>query len=276
LGDNLAAAGLGIAGWQSPGFHTWPMRLVELEAVTLVVLWAAAGRLDPVDAVLGIAALCATLYAQGTAAAFAIVALPQLARYGTLAAARYGPLLAEALGHGGVVVRRLPPRPRRLPAVVLALLAAGLAAGVAPRLTTAHTAAVEAATQPVAAAGYVASHLPGQRLLSSVEWGGYLADRFPTGRVVDVYGPPAAIGAAAQRRSLDVHQLSASWRELLREDGITHAVLPQNAREVAALEEVGWRSLCHDAAAAAVVMVAGPAPAPDAPVADATAAPACG
>jgi hypothetical protein len=63
---------------------------------------------------------------------------------------------------------------------------------------------------------------------------------------------------------------------VLGEDGVTHAVLPQGSREVAALEEVGWRSLCHDAAAGAVVMEAGPRPAPDAPVADATAAPPCG
>ena len=275
LGQDLAGAGLGISGWQSPAFHTWPMRLVELEAVTLVVLWAASGRLDPVDAVLALAALVATLYAQGTAAAFAIVAVGQLARYGTLTVVRYGPLLAEALGHGGVVERRLPPRPRRLPAVALALIAVAVAATVAPRLTAARTAAVEASTQPVAAADYVAAHLAGDRIYSSVEWGGYLAERFPDGRVVDVYGPPAAIGEAAQRRYLDVHDLTASWRRILRQDGVTHAVLPQGSREVAALEEVGWHSLCHDAIAGAVVMAAGPTPAPDAPIPDATAAPAC-
>src|SRR5207302_1772229 len=123
---------------------------------------------------------------------FTIVALPQIARYGTLAAARYGPRVVEALGHGGVVVRRLPPRPRRLPAVALALIAAAVAAVVAPRLSPSHTAGVEAATEPVAAA-----------------------------------------------------------------------------------EEVGWHSLCHDAAAGAVVIAAGPMPAPDAPIPDATAAPAC-
>jgi len=259
LGENLAGAGLGISGWQSPAFHTWPMRLVELEALTLVVLWTAAGRLDPVDAALGLAALVATLYAQGTAAAFTIVALPQIARYGTLAAARYGPRVVEALGHGGVVVRRLPPRPRRLPAVALALIAAAVAAVVAPRLSPSHTAGVEAATEPVAAAGYVAAHLAGDRLYSAVEWGGY----------------PAAIGQAAQQRYLDVHDLRADWRTALREDGVTHAVLPQGSREVAALEEVGWHSLCHDAAAGAVVIAAGPMPAPDAPIPDATAAPAC-
>ena len=275
LGENLAGAGLGISGWQSPAFHTWPMRLVELEALTLVVLWTAAGRLDPVDAALGLAALVAALYAQGTAAAFTIVALPQIARYGTLAAARYGPRVVEALGHGGVVVRRMPPRPRRLPAVALALIAAAVAAVVAPRLSPSHTAGVEAATEPVAAAGYVAAHLAGDRLYSAVEWGGYLAERFPDGRVVDAYGPPAAIGQAAQQRYLDVHDLRADWRTVLREDGVTHAVLPQGSREVAALEEVGWRSLCHDAAAGAVVIAAGPMPAPDAPIPDATAAPAC-
>ena len=275
LGENLAGAGLGITGWQSPGFHTWPMRLVELEAVTLVVLWAAAGRLDPVDAVLGLTALVATLYAQGTAAAFAIVALPQIARYGTMAVARYGPPLAAAAGHGGVVVRRLPPRPRRLPAVALVLAAAATLVSVAPRLTATHTAAVEAATQPVAAADYAAAHLAGDRLYSPVDWGGYLADRFPDGRVVDVYGPPAAIGQAAAQRYLDVHDLQADWRRILREDGVTHAVLPQGSREVAALEEVGWRSLCHDTAAGAVVMAAGPMPAAAQPVPDATAAPSC-
>ncbi|TMD99292.1 MAG: hypothetical protein E6I76_02635 [Chloroflexi bacterium] len=256
LGENLAGAGLGISGWQSPAFHTWPMRLVELEALTLVVLWTAAGRLDPVDAALGLAALVATLYAQGTAAAFTIVALPQIARYGTLAAARYGPRVV-------------------LPAVALALIAAAVAAVVAPRLNPSHTAGVEAATEPVAAAGYVAAHLAGDRLYSAVEWGGYLAERFPDGRVVDAYGPPAAIGQAAQQRYLDVHDLRADWRTVLREDGVTHAVLPQGSREVAALEEVGWHSLCHDAAAGAVVIAAGPMPAPDAPIPDATAAPAC-
>lgn len=275
LGQDLAGAGLGISGWQSPAFHTWPMRLVELEAVTLVVLWAAAGRLDPVDAVLALAALVATLYAQGTAAALAIVAIPQLARYGALTVARYGPLLAEALGHGGVVERRLPPRPRRLPAVSLALIVVAVAAIVAPRLTASRTAGVEASTQPVAAADYVAAHLAGDRLYSTVEWGGYLAERFPDGRVVDVYGPPAAIGQAAQQRYLDVHDLTQNWRRILLQDRVTHAVLPQGSREVAALEEVGWHSLCHDATAGAVVMAAGQVPAADAPVPDATAAPAC-
>ncbi len=275
LSENLAGAGLGITGWQSPGFHTWPMRLFELEAVGMVVLWALAGRLDPVDAVLGLAALCATLLAQGTAAAFAVVVLPQVAASATVAAARYGPSLRRALGHGGVVTRQLPPRPRLLPAAALLLAAAAAAISVAPRLTAARTAAVEAAAQPVAAAGYVAGHLAGARLYSSVEWGGYLARRLPAGRVVAVYGPPAAIGAAAQQRYLDVHQLKADWLRVLAEDGVTHAVLPQGSREVAALGEVGWRSLCHDAAAGAVVMEAGPRPATDAPVPDATAAPAC-
>lgn len=276
LSENLAGAGLAITGWQSPGFHTWPMRLFELEAVGLVVLWALAGRLDPLDAVLGLSALCATLYAQGTAAAFAIVALPQLASHATRAAERHGPTLRAALGHGGVVSRRLPRPPRLLPPTVLALAGVAAAVIVAPRASGARTAAVEAAGQPVAAADYVAVHLAGARLFSSAEWGGYLTERFPTGRVVGVYGPPAAIGAAARQRYLDVHDLTAHWQQVLHDEGVTHAVLPQGSREVAALEEVGWRSLCHDAAAGAVVMEAATRPAPDSPVPDATEAPACG
>jgi hypothetical protein len=275
LGQDLAGTGLGISGWQSPAFHTWPMRLVELEAVSLVVLWAAAGRLDPVDLVLALAAIAATLYAQGTAAAFAIVALPQVARYGTLTVERYGTRLAMALGHGGVVVRRPPARPRWLPAAVLALAGIVVVAIAGPRLTASHTSRVEATTQPVAAADYVAAHLAGDRLYSTVEWGGYLAERFPDGRVVDAYGPPAAIGEAAEQRYLDVHDLKADWRTVLRQDGVTHAVLPQGDREVAALEEVGWISLCHDATAGAVVMAAGPMPSPSAPIPDASAAPPC-
>ncbi|HEY0408722.1 MAG TPA: hypothetical protein VGE42_00485 [Candidatus Dormibacteraeota bacterium] len=276
LAENLAGAGLGITGWQSPGFHAWPMRLFELEAVGLVVLWALAGRVDPVDAVVGLAALCATLYAQGSAAAFAVVALPQVAACATLAAARHGASLRRALGHGRVLTHRLPSRPRPLPAAALAVAAAAAALTVAPRLTTARTAAVEAAGQPVAAAGYVAAHLAGARLFGSADWGGYLAGRLPAGRVVGVYGPPPAIGTAAQQRYLDVHLLRADWLRVLGEDRVTHAVLPQGSREVATLGEVGWRSLCHDAAAGAVVMEAGPRPAPDAPVPDATAAPPCG
>lgn len=275
LGENLAAAGLSVSAWQSPNFHTWPMRFVEVDVVLLVVLWTAAGRLDPFDAVLAGAALIATLFAQGTAAAFAIVALPQIARYGSVAATRYLPALAHTLGHGGVVVRRLPTRPRRLPAAALGVAALAVLVTAAPKLSSSRIASVQAATQPVAAADYVAAHYPGARLLSSDAWGGYLAWRFPTGRVVDVYGPTPAIGSAAARRALDVEDLTQNWRSLLRQEGVTHAVLPQTDREVSALLEIGWTSVCHDAAAGAVVMVAGPMPAPGAPVPDATAAPAC-
>ncbi|HEX3607508.1 MAG TPA: hypothetical protein VH134_16405 [Candidatus Dormibacteraeota bacterium] len=275
LGENLAGAGLGVTAWQSPGFHTWPMRLLEVEAVGMVVLWALSGRLDPLDAVLGLAALAVTLGFAGAAPILAVVALPQLAHSASAAITRHGPAVQRALGHGGVVLRRPPPRPRALPAVALAVAAAAALVAVAPRLTASRTAADLAASEPVAAADYVAAHLAGDRLYSSVEWGGYLALRFPTGRLVGAYGPPAATGATAQQRALDVHQLKADWQRLLEQDGVTHAVLPQDAREVAALEEVGWLPLCHDAAARAVVLAAGPRPAADAPVPDATRAPAC-
>jgi hypothetical protein len=267
-----------ITEWRSPDFHGLGMRLFELEALLLVVLWALGRRLDPVDAVLGTAAILATLQAQRNVSLFAIVALPQVARAATVAATLHGPRMRRAWrrAHSRPPGRSRRPAPGWFgPASATLVVALTLAAGVAPRLTSSHTAAFEAANEPAAAADYVAAHLRGQRLYSTYEWGGYLAERFPGGRVVDVYGESAVLGDALLQRYLDVHLLRPGWQRVLRQDGVTHAVLPQGSREVAALGEVGWRSLCHDAAAGAVVMVAGAAPAPADPVPDAEAAPPC-
>lgn len=276
-----------ITEWQSPNFHGLGMRLFEAEALLLVVLWALGRRLDPVDAVLTTAALLATLQAQRNVSLFAVVALPQLARAATVAITRHGRRVRRiwrgwrAWRRPGRVAGRITG-PRRSPApawfgpaTVTVVLALTLVAGVAPRLSPSHTAAFEAANEPEAAATYVAAHLRGQRLYSTYEWGGYLAERFPTGRVVFAYGESAVLGDAVLQRYLDVHVLRPTWQAVLREEHVTHAVLPDGSREVAALSEVGWRSLCHDATAGAVVMAAGPLPASTDPVPDATAAPAC-
>src|SRR5207237_809681 len=73
------------ASWASPDFHTWWLRLFEAEGVLLVVMWATSGGPAPIDAVLGIAALVAALWSEAYVALFAIIALPQIALYGTRA-----------------------------------------------------------------------------------------------------------------------------------------------------------------------------------------------
>jgi hypothetical protein len=270
-----------ITEWQSPNFHGLGMRLFEVEALLLVVLWTLGRRLDPVDAVLATAALVATLQAQRNVSLFAVIALPQLARAATVASTRHGSRVRRAWHRArGRSASRLT-RPRRRPApgwfgpaTATVVVVVTLAAGVSPRLTASHTAAFQAANEPEGAADYVAAHLPGERLYSTYEWGGYLAERFPAGRVVFVYGESAVLGDAMLQQYLDVHLLCPSWQDVLHANRLTHAVLPDGSREVAALDEVGWRTLYHDATAGAVVM-AGPLPASSAPVPDARATPPC-
>ncbi|TMC49165.1 MAG: hypothetical protein E6J14_08810 [Chloroflexi bacterium] len=253
-----------ITEWMPPDFHAWDMRLFELVAAGLLVLWAMHRRPDPVDVVLAGVAFAATLQAQRNVALFAVVALPQLAGYGWQAwsARRTG-----------------TRRPRTaLPAVVaLACTAAVCAATVveiAPRLSRSAAADYETQHEPRAAADYVATHLAGQHLYSTYEWGGYLAYRFPDQRVVYIYGESAVFGSARLQQYLDIHLVRAAWHQRLGDAGIHAAVVPAASQETTAFLEAGWTVSCHDPAGGAVVMQSGGEPPTTQPL-DPTTAPAC-
>jgi hypothetical protein len=235
----------GITEWMSPDFHLTALRLFELGAVLLVVLWVVSRRPDPLDVVLGVAMLAASLQAQRNLALFAVVAAPQLAGYGWLAwnGWQSRPRLAAFSR----------PRPV-LPAMVMAaaVCALAVAAYVVPLSRATRVASDTAHDFPVAAATYVAAHDAGQRMYSLYEWGGYLAYRFPTQRTVYIYGESAVFGSERMERYLDIHLVRPGWRSEL--DGMTVAIVPASSQETTAFTEIGWTVQCHDAASDSVVM----------------------
>jgi hypothetical protein len=241
----------GITEWMSPDFHEWALRFFEVEAVLLVLLWALSRRPDPIDVVLGTVAIAITLQAQRNVSLFAVVAAPQVARYGWAAWQQW----RLAGSHAAPPRRPRPSRPA-LPALLLAAVvwvATGLV-HVAPMARASAVAQDVARNFPVAATDYVAAHLQGQRLYSIYEWGGYLAWRFPTDRVVYIYGESAIFGSDRLQRYLDIHLVRAGWREVLTEDGMHAAVVPGDSQEATAFLEIGWTTLCHDGRSNAVVM----------------------
>lgn len=259
----------GITEWMSPDFHLTALRLFEVEAVLLVVLWVAGRRPDPLDVVLGIAMLAASLQAQRNVAVFAVVAAPQVARYGW-AAWQSWPARARVAAFSR-------PRPV-LPALLMAAVVcvAVVAAHVVP-LSRASTVARDAAHDfPVGAADYVAAHDAGQRMYSLYEWGGYLAYRFPTERTIYIYGESAVFGSQRMERYLDVHLVRPGWQAELQADGMTVAIVPAESQETTAFTEIGWTVQCHDGASDAVVMHSTPlGVGPSQTPADPRGAPAC-
>jgi hypothetical protein len=258
----------GITEWMSPNFHDWWLRLFEGEVMLLVVLWALSRRPDPIDVVLGIGTVAMTLQAARNLPIFAVVAAPQVARYGWAAWSSWRGV--------GRRTRPLPAGPALLAALVIAV--GVVVADVVPTVRPSAVAADEAARFPKAAADYVAAHLAGRRIYSLYEWGGYLVHRFPTQRVVYIYGESAVFGSARLERYLDIHLVRADWRDVLSTDGMTVAVVPADSQEATAFLEIGWTTSCHDRGSNAVVMQAPASPAAPGPRTtppDPASAPAC-
>jgi hypothetical protein len=235
--------------WQSPDFHDLWLRLFEAQAVLLVIAWTLAGRRDLFAMVLAGAAFAASLQAQQNVALFAVIAVPQLAVYGWSAWTSH----RDRLPAVGLPSGWRPP-PRWLAAGAAALVAAGTVAVVVPQLTAAAAVRFEASHEPRGAADYVSAHLAGRRLYTVDTWGGYLADRFPAGRVVFLYDEAGIFGSAAIERYLDIHDLRADWSSVLAAAGVADAILPSRAQEVSALQTLGWSVDCRDSASGSVVM----------------------
>jgi hypothetical protein len=243
-----------LAGWASPNFHDWAARLFEAEVILLVVLWTVSGGPDRFSAIVGFALLMATFFAQENLGIFAIFVAPQIAVHGARA---WRAQVAPRLG------TRRWATPRHLHPVatsaVLVVMAALMAVLVVPQLSASASASYQAATYPEAAAGYVGGHFPGQRVYTIDTWGGYLAYRFPEGRVVFLYNEPAVFGDTALQQYLAVDELQPNWIHVLGTEQIQHAILPDDAREASALHALGWGIDCYDATNHSVVMSAPPA-----------------
>lgn len=242
-----------ITEWLSPDFHNLWLRIFEAEAVLLVTLWTIGGGPRLIDLLLGGAGLVATLQAQRNVSLFAIIALPQIAYYGAQAwRLRVQPVLAQ---------RRLTP-PRQMhplaSGTAVTLIAAAVAfSAVLPNISKASAESFVAMRYPQAPADFVAAHLSGRRLYSIDTWGGYLAYRFPEGRVVFLYGETGLFGDKDLQTYEQIHLLQPNWTEVLQRYSIGDAVVPLHSQEASAFHTLQWSVDCYDPRSDAVVMSAG-------------------
>jgi hypothetical protein len=247
-----------LAGFGSPNFHDTWARLFEVEVIILVGLWTASGGPDRLSAITAFGLLVATLFAQENLGLFAVCAAPQLALHGSRAWSRH---VAPRLGrHAGAITNR-HPHPV-VTSAALVLMAAAMTVFLVPRLSASASATYQARMYPEAAATYAGEHFPGQRLYTIDTWGGYLAYRFPTGRVVFLYDESAVFGNGALQLYDSIDQLDPNWIHVLTSEDIEHAILPSDAREAAALHVLGWTVNCYDPTSKSLVMSAPPSGTP--------------
>ncbi len=246
-----------LTGWASPNFHDWSMRIFEAEIILMVILWTISGGPDRFAAIISFGLLIATLFAQENLGVLAIVLTPQLAIHGARAWKRHvEPRLAN---QPWATRRHLHPIAT---SGVLVAMTAAMAVVLVPQLSPTAAASYQATTYPEAAASYVAGHFPGQRIYTVDTWGGYLAYRFPDGRVVFLYDEPAVFSTTALNQYLDVDQLAPDWTRVLTTEDIRVAILPSNAREASAMHTLGWTIDCYNSTSSSMVMSAPPAGTP--------------
>jgi len=242
-----------LAGFGTPNFHEWWARLFEAEVVLVIVLWTVSGGPDRFSAITGFGLLIATLYAQENLGLFAIFMAPQLAIHGSRAwSLHVAPRISRRADAG---TRHLHPV---LISVGLVAMTAAMAVALIPKISTSAAASYQATTYPEAAATFAGSAFPGQRIYTIDSWGGYLAYRFPSGRVVFLYDEPAVFGSNALRLYEDIDQLDPNWIHVLSSEDIHHAILPSDAREAAALHVLGWVVNCYDPTSKSLVMSSPP------------------
>jgi hypothetical protein len=264
-----------IAEWQSPNFHSAQINIFEFTFFAIVSLWIIAGEVDWSDVVIALLALAASLQAQRNISLFAVVITPQMARYGYASYLR----LCSALTSSPLRTTRwwrpmsaVPTATRRLgsslslhrttTAIVLLVSVAYVSARfMLPTVQESDNGTYEATNEPEKAANYYSEHYGGQRLYATYNIGGYMAYRFPTGRVVDIYGESGVFGAAALTSYLDIDFLQSNWVQELKEQGATHAIVPAENQEVGAFRELGWRVDCYDSAGYVLMTAHRPLPA---------------
>jgi hypothetical protein len=241
-----------VSEWQSPNFHDTLTRLIEVVAALLVLVWLTGRRPRVPDVLLATAAFLFTLQAVRNVSLFAVVAIPQLAEYGQAAWTATAPRrLRLRLGER---------RPAALAGIAALAVSAASIAAMLPQVSASAAAEFEQTHEPEAAADYVATHFPGQRLLSSDTDAGYLAYRFPSGRVVFVYDEIGIFGTGPITDEVDIATVSGDWQAVLARYDVRHAVLSATGADVSALLELGWTVNCYDGPSARVVMSAGGAP----------------
>ncbi len=224
-----------LAAWSTPDFHPWGPRLAELVGVLLLVGYRLRGwRLARADAALGLlTALLALLFAN------------YLALFLVVAAVQAADCLAGAWGDWRPAPGRLRPGlPGRAWLLAMALplvLALGLlgTAGLRARARAGPVGQVGAAL-PAAAATRLAAHPGKGAWYSPTLFGDYLAFRFPqSGRLVCL-DDPLPLGSSGLQSCEQLATLNSGTMAVLRRLGVSLAVLPRAAPQVAFLKEQGW------------------------------------
>lgn len=242
-----------LAGFGSPNFHDWWARLFEGEVVLIIVLWTVSGGPDRVSAITGFGLLIATLFAQENLGLFAVFMTPQLAIHGSRAwTLHVAPRLHRP---PQTATRHLHPVAT---GAVLLTMTAAMAVALVPGLSASAAASYQASRYPEAAATYAGNNFPGQRVYTIDIWGGYLAYRFPSGRIVFLYDEPAVFGNGALQLYDAIDQLDPNWVHVLTSESIRHAIIPSDAREASALDVLGWTVNCYDPTSKSLVMSAPP------------------
>lgn len=250
----------------SPDFHGGWLRLFEAAAALLVISWVAGGGAARVDAVLGVSVIGLALWSQQFVPLFAVLAAPQLGMYGRRAWDRsVAPRVPQTRGPAAIRLLHASVGARGRPVLTAAgLVAVALvsALGIALQASPNAAAAAESRQFPEAAATRAAAAFPGQRLYAPSAWGDYLAYRFPTGRVVFIYGPGGGFTASSASTYATIHFLEPGWEAAVRAEGIRVAIVDDRSQEAGALHELGWGVACFDSASGAIVMTAPGAGAP--------------
>lgn len=253
----------------SPDFHGGWLRVFEAVAALLVISWAASGGASRVDAVLGIAVIGLALWSEQFVPLFAVIATPQLGMYGRRAWDRFVaphlPQLRAAAAQRAVRQHATQRARPLLPAIGLLAVAGVSVVAVGLQSSPHAAAAAESSEFPQAAATRVAAAYPGQRLYAPSTWGDYLVYRFPTGRVVFIYGSSGGFTASSASTYARIHFLDPGWEAAVRAQGIRVAIVDDRSQEAGALHELGWGVDCFDASSGAIVMTAPGAGAPSTP-----------
>jgi hypothetical protein len=243
-----------IQEWQSPDFHqAWQQPFLALLLITLVVLGRASRRANFTDLALLVVWSGAALLAGRNMAIFAIVAVPIVARYGSIALEhqmqtwREVPWLRRWFAEASQ-----PLASRRVLSAFnwLLLLMVILAALIKVSLPLRPAAVEEAvrAAMPVDAVAAIRTQQPPGPMFNSYNWGGYLIFTLWPDYPVFVDGRTDLYDDAFLRTYLDIYTAADDWQAALANYDVRLMIIERESvlAKVLRREPGIWAEIFHD------------------------------